>query len=682
MHRCDPTLEDCPSTCQQPQSVVEWTTFFNYLDISDQVRLEVDDDTINSFNLIDTPQRDSASVEENDGRIQQHPPAVDLTWSSSKSSSSSGGTNLGRDIHWTVAHGRIRRDASIKLGGGLDSWNDEEEVTLYCSNFLVNSTVALECGQYLVGNFIMKAIQICVEGSSDSILFLLHILAIHCYSVVCPDVSRNEDPTWAQESLGLLEDQCEVEATYRRASDWPRNLLGRPVIPPVIVEALNCPNRCSHQGVCLPYGCVCQPGFYGSDCSLMDGIKSFYFLWLFNSIKCGFSWSDTPPRVEKIGSGDGLCDLRASDCRKIEIFGSGFIDSSRLNCQIQPGRYDGSSWQRSSYNNRSIPSSAQFIDHDRIICHLLVSGSNRRYVLDDVSEELHLEIRVSNDGLRYSAPTSKLTVYHSGCRSCPAKKDSWPLCGDREDVCYLDNSCYPDGEVNPHNACQSCDLDHPQSWSINPNNQPPVVSNRLKTTAYDGQMLEYVIHATDIDPLHFRLVDPLSDAQVTKEGVFRWKAVSNALSPFNHETFALTVSDQCNHPVHFHLHVDVLPCPCLNGGACRNPPDDFITSNQIDPTYRCQCREGFTGPDCGIRIDFCDPNPCRDGLCLNEVDGYVCDCLPGFKGPHCDQTDDSAIENDLSPVFSKPNETSIKQGELYWCNEKVIPFLYHVYFLF
>lgn len=217
-------------------------------------------------------------MEENDGRIQQHPPAVDLTWSSSKSSSSSGGTNLGRDIHWTVAHGRIRRDASIKLGGGLDSWNDEEEVTLYCSNFLVNSTVALECGQYLVGNFIMKAIQICVEGSSDSILFLLRFIAIHCYSVVCPDVSRNEDPTWAQESLGLLEDQCEVEATYRRASDWPRNLLGRPVIPPVIVEALNCPNRCSHQGVCLPYGCVCQPGFYGSDCSLMDGIKSFYFL--------------------------------------------------------------------------------------------------------------------------------------------------------------------------------------------------------------------------------------------------------------------------------------------------------------------------------------------------------------------------------------------------------------------
>ena len=161
-YRCDPTLEDCPSMCQQPQSVVEWTTFFNYLDISDQVRFHIDDDTVNSFNLIDTPQRDSASVEENDARIQQ-PPPDHTVWPSTKSSSSSG-TNLGRDIHWTVAHGRMRRDVSTKVAGTFESWNDEEDVTLYCSNFLVNSTVALECGQYLVGNFIMKAIQICVEG--------------------------------------------------------------------------------------------------------------------------------------------------------------------------------------------------------------------------------------------------------------------------------------------------------------------------------------------------------------------------------------------------------------------------------------------------------------------------------------------------------------------------------------
>lgn len=357
-----------------------------------------------------------------------------------------------------------------------------------------------------------------------------------------------------------------------------------------------------------------------------------------------------------------MCDLRASDCRKIDIVGSGFIDSSHLTCQIHPGRFDGSTWQRNSFNNRSIPSSAQFIDQERIVCHLLSTSSNRRQVLDDVSEELHLEIRVSNDGIRYSAPTNRLTVYHSGCRSCPVKKDSWPLCSDREDVCYLDNSCYPDGEVNPHNLCQSCSLEQPQAWSVNPNNRPPVVSARLKTTAYDGQMLEYVIPALDEDELSFRLTDPLSDAKVTKEGIFRWKAVSNALSPINHETFALTVSDSCHSPVHFHLHVDVLPCPCRNGGFCRNRPDDFITSNQIDQNYHCHCREAFTGPDCAIRIDFCNPNPCRDGLCLNQNDGYVCSCFQGFKGIHCNQIDTSAIDNVISSVQGKLNNNSSKHG--------------------
>lgn len=178
MRRCDPTVEDCPPVCQQPQSIVEWTTFFNYLDISDQVRIE--DDHVNSFNLIDTPQRDSASVED-DARIQQHPSDVDHTWSSSKISS--GGTNLGRDIHWTVGNSRNRRNTLVKLNGSHHTWNDVEQVTLYCSNFLVNSTVALECGQYLVGNFIMKAIQICVEGINYLhkllCLFMFNTLAFH-----------------------------------------------------------------------------------------------------------------------------------------------------------------------------------------------------------------------------------------------------------------------------------------------------------------------------------------------------------------------------------------------------------------------------------------------------------------------------------------------------------------------
>lgn len=165
--RCDPDLEDCPSACEQPQATTEWTTFFNYLDITDQVRID-EDDTLNNLNLIDQPQRDSASVEDGDSHIQHHPPSFDHVWSTSSKS----GPNLGRDIHWTVAHGRIRRDTVATSGSHLHAWNDEE-VTLYCSNFLVNSTVALECGNYLDGTFIMKAIQVCIEGTLYCLNYLI-----------------------------------------------------------------------------------------------------------------------------------------------------------------------------------------------------------------------------------------------------------------------------------------------------------------------------------------------------------------------------------------------------------------------------------------------------------------------------------------------------------------------------
>ena len=84
------------------------------------------------------------------------------------------------------------------------------------------------------------------------------------------DVSRSEALWWARESLALLEDQCEIEATYRQ-SNWSRDLLGYVIIPHSIIEALNCPNHCSQRGVCLHFGCVCQPGFSGLDCGQMDG---------------------------------------------------------------------------------------------------------------------------------------------------------------------------------------------------------------------------------------------------------------------------------------------------------------------------------------------------------------------------------------------------------------------------
>lgn len=42
--------------------------------------------------------------------------------------------------------------------------------------------------------------------------------------------------------------------------------------------------------------------------------------------------------------------------------------------------------------------------------------------------------------------------------------------------------------------------------------------------------------------------------------------------------------------------VDIDECyemmPCQNGGKCRN----------TEPGYRCLCKEGYTGQDCGLKL--------------------------------------------------------------------------------
>lgn len=343
--------------------------------------------------------------------------------------------------------------------------------------------------------------------------------------------------------------------------------------------------------------------------------------------------------------------------------GSGFINSSQLACQIHPGRFNGASWHRFNHSSLQVSqTSARFVSSEEIECILLVNttihpskSQKRKYhpLVGDVSEELHLEVHVSNDGLHYSLRPGHLTLYHSGCRSCPIRKDDgagWPLCVDREDVCYLENSCFPEGEVNPSNSCQKCRLDRPHSWSVNEKNQPPILlipsDGLVKTVAYQGQLLEYVIPADDPegDPLTFRITDPLTDAQISSDrGLFTWKAVSNGLSPANYEIFRLSVSDPCHPAIHFQVQVDVLPCPCLNGGSCLMS-QDLTNSNQISlsPSYECKCGSSFTGPDCSVRMDLCDPNPCMNGgscIVLNDTSGsnYICDCLAGYQGFICNE---------------------------------------------
>jgi hypothetical protein len=58
------------------------------------------------------------------------------------------------------------------------------------------------------------------------------------------------------------------------------------------------------------------------------------------------------------------------------------------------------------------------------------------------------------------------------------------------------------------------------------------------------------------------------------------------------------------------------PNPCSNGGICYslNSPNSF----------KCLCKQGYTGNACETLVNFCSPNPCLNGgTCSSSLQGYL-----------------------------------------------------------
>ena len=88
----------------------------------------------------------------------------------------------------------------------------------------------------------------------------------------------------------------------------------------------------------------------------------------------------------------------------------------------------------------------------------------------------------------------------------------------------------------------------------------------------------------------------------------------------------------------FHLSDinECFPNPCLNNGTCIN----------LEGSYKCTCRPGFTGLNCESDIDECLSAPCKfGGTCVNTVGSYFCQCPPGRSGKNCDGDYDECVNN-------------------------------------
>uniref|UniRef100_H2Z911 EGF-like domain-containing protein n=1 Tax=Ciona savignyi TaxID=51511 RepID=H2Z911_CIOSA len=68
--------------------------------------------------------------------------------------------------------------------------------------------------------------------------------------------------------------------------------------------------------------------------------------------------------------------------------------------------------------------------------------------------------------------------------------------------------------------------------------------------------------------------------------------------------------------------------PCGTGGSCVS----------MTAGYRCDCKFGYTGRNCEIKVktNNCENHQCSLGsTCVALSVGYRCDCSPGYTGTYC-----------------------------------------------
>lgn len=64
----------------------------------------------------------------------------------------------------------------------------------------------------------------------------------------------------------------------------------------------------------------------------------------------------------------------------------------------------------------------------------------------------------------------------------------------------------------------------------------------------------------------------------------------------------------------------------MNGGRCLD----------MGNTYQCECLDGYVGPTCAKRKDYCLESVCLNGgTCMSMNHSVLCLCKPGFAGERC-----------------------------------------------
>jgi len=105
------------------------------------------------------------------------------------------------------------------------------------------------------------------------------------------------------------------------------------------------------------------------------------------------------------------------------------------------------------------------------------------------------------------------------------------------------------------------------------------------------------------------------------------------------------------------------PCkaskPCKNNATCANSNGD----------YRCICKPGYQGKNCGQDINECVSRPCRNGgTCVNLPGSYKCNCRAGYLGKRCEIVFD-ACRHYVS-LSDRERAAGVHRGNTLKCDQK------------
>ena len=103
--------------------------------------------------------------------------------------------------------------------------------------------------------------------------------------------------------------------------------------------------------------------------------------------------------------------------------------------------------------------------------------------------------------------------------------------------------------------------------------------------------------------------------------------------------------------------------PCLNGGECLENSQSSLCECKpgkiiVDRVQICYMNvfsifkilnienvSGYSGPNCEIDINECEPDPCVHGSCTDLTAAFSCDCEQGWEGRLCDLNIDDCLTN-------------------------------------